>query len=146
MEFEPFEDSYFGEEGTVDYNDGEDLMETNSVATAISDARSRRVTGEPLRQRVPYGTGIEAQRTAVIANYDISRSPILSLLRIYDISDDMKSLLTLIKHVLLSYPEGERPNPPSRTQRRMKRGLVQWLDIHGALIQRCPLNIYSPNQ
>jgi hypothetical protein len=108
---------------------------------------------EPLEDRtygeeetVDCGTGIEAQRTATLRNYDTSRSLILLLLRRYDISDSNENLRALIRHVLLNCPENERPNGPSRSQNRVKLGLVQWLDTNVELVQQWLLNIRIPNQ
>jgi hypothetical protein len=107
---------------TVDPLNRDSLMESEysfDEAAATEDSQTT---------RPPYGYGVEAQRSAPYRAYPMSRSPVLHLLRgSYDtITKEM--LLRIIHASLRRCPESARPSPPTRAQRRMKAGLVSWLD------------------
>jgi hypothetical protein len=91
----------------------------------------------PIRQitrRRQWGTGIEASFTAPYRRYDMSQSPVFRFLRT-DVSNlTMTMLSSLIRQIRESLPEHRRPKPPSRTQKRVKAGLIYWLIIHWEIV------------
>jgi hypothetical protein len=56
------------------------------------------------------------------------RSPVLRFLRDSYGTVTKEMLLNMISASLRRCPESARPLPPTRAQRRMKAGLVSWLD------------------
>jgi hypothetical protein len=75
-----------------------------------------------------YGDGEEAARTSRFRSYDISQSRSYQWLQRGFGWVSKPMLIHLIRSIRDACPEGGRPAPPSRTQTRIKGGLVQWLD------------------
>jgi hypothetical protein len=91
---------------------------------------SRSVT-KPLR--IPYGTGIDAKKTAFYRSYDVDNSPVLRYLRMrYQV--DMALMMRLINAVIEDVPMNHTPMKPSRNEKRSRHGLVFWLDRHRPLV------------
>jgi hypothetical protein len=82
------------------------------------------------QRRRNYGSGPEAARTSEFRSYDISQSKSYKWLQdgLGYVSKEM--LIHFIQTILTACPEASRPPSPSRTQRRVKNGLVQWLDVY----------------
>jgi hypothetical protein len=78
--------------------------------------------------RQPYGHGLEARRSAPYRSYPMCRSPVLHFLHLSYGTVTKEMLLNMIRTSLRRCPESARPAPPTRAQRRMKAGLVAWLD------------------
>jgi hypothetical protein len=142
MSFDPWSNNDSTDQQTWGYNDFDDDMATDSVATIVSQASSSQVIKKSRAQRKSYGSGIEAKRTAFMKNYDTSRSPILLLLRQCGIPDTKSNFLALIQNAVLDCPENERPTHPSRSRKRVKGGLVQWMDMNAEFIQEYILRTY----
>jgi hypothetical protein len=79
-------------------------------------------------RRREYGRGAEAARTSQVRSYDISQSKVYEWLQAKFKSVSKQMLLHLIRNICDACKEMNRPPPPSRTQMRVKNGLVQWLD------------------
>jgi hypothetical protein len=80
--------------------------------------------------RRQWGTGREASLTAVYRHYDLSQSPAFYLLGSDTSNLTIEQLLQLIHQIRESIPAESRPKGPSRTQRRVKVGLIAWLDMN----------------
>jgi hypothetical protein len=122
------------------YFDCDDLPATESLPISRSQTNSCQITLGKLQQRRLYGTGIDAMRTAKIRDYDTSKSCILQLLEQQRFIIAKVGLLKLINNALLSCPVNERPNGPSRSQKRLKAGLVQWLDMNSMFMEQYIMN------
>jgi hypothetical protein len=83
---------------------------------------------------VPWGQGLEARRAWQYRHYDISRSKIFQFLQNGYGTVTRAILDDLIAAVLGSVPQGQRPKPPGRNQRRARNGLVMWLDSHALIV------------
>jgi hypothetical protein len=85
-------------------------------------------------RRRPYGSGIDARRTAQFRAYHIETSPIFRCLeRIYGkVTKEMLTdvIVGALHHALPS----RRPPPPSRSQKRAKAGLATWIDDNALFV------------
>jgi hypothetical protein len=91
---------------------------------------------QPARRPVHWGEGIEAQRASRYRTYDISLSKIFQFLQNSYGTVTRPVLDDLITAVVSSVPEGQRPKPPGRNQRRARNGLVMWLDANSFIVWR----------
>jgi hypothetical protein len=87
-------------------------------------------------KRCPWGKGTDSHKTVEYRAYHIWQSPALAYLNwSYDeVTKDL--LLRLIDAVVMQIPIRERPDPPGRNMKRVKSGLVMWLDQHIELVIR----------
>jgi hypothetical protein len=103
----------------------------------FSDTPTPTLASTPvLPKRCSSGKGTDSQRTSQFRAYDISQSPALAWLKwSYDkVTRDV--LRRLIDTVMMQTPIRERPDPPGRNMKRVKSGLVIWLDQHIELVIR----------
>jgi hypothetical protein len=91
---------------------------------------------QPTRRPVPWGQGVEARRASQYRRYDISSSKIFSALQFRYGTVTRVVLDELIVAVINSLPDGQRPKPPGRNQRRARNGLVMWLDANSPIVWR----------
>jgi hypothetical protein len=90
-------------------------------------------SGLKTRPRERWGHGQEARLTAHYRRYEVGRSPIYRILQHQFPMVTAKGMCELIECIIASCPEEQRPRGPSRSQRRVKGGLVCWLDAHSAI-------------
>jgi hypothetical protein len=89
------------------------------------------------RKKIMNGTGREyAKIPKWIRSYDLETSPVYRQLRIHNstsmISVDV--LKDLIIAIQTSSPENNRPTPPTRAKKRLKKGLIVWLDQNAVAV------------
>jgi hypothetical protein len=80
------------------------------------------------RVRKPYGQGIDARRTSVYRQCKVSQSMIYQFLQHHYGSISHAFLLELVGSIINSCPEWQRPIPPSRSAKRIKAGVVAWME------------------
>jgi hypothetical protein len=84
-------------------------------------------------QRARYGTGIDARRTAPFHGYPIEHSELYQFLKGARGEVTKNFLLRLVTVVVDSAPPGSGLTAPGRTLKRIKCGLVCWLDENAPL-------------
>jgi hypothetical protein len=84
--------------------------------------------------RIPYGQGIDASRTARYRAYPVYASRVINFLQQGGERVTKEVLAQLIASVVSVLPPCLRPPPPSRSQKRSKGGLVCWIDEHQELV------------
>jgi hypothetical protein len=87
-------------------------------------------------KRCPWGKGIDSRKAFEFRRYDISQSPALTYLNCSYNEVTRHMLSHLIDTVITRSPSRERPTPPGRNMRRVKNGLVMWLDQHIEFVAR----------
>jgi hypothetical protein len=99
------------------------------------DIKSDEFQIEEVRKRktVARGTGAEAQKTSQYLKRDNDASLTLRRLNHRYGFVYKKILRIVIDNIRASCPDDSRPEPPNRTMKRAKGGLVAWLDDHQAL-------------
>jgi hypothetical protein len=85
------------------------------------------------RKRTPYGQGIEAKRTAPFRQYRPSNSPMYRTLR-KQFTKITKKLLRGLSDDACRGAGQHGVVPPSRNQKRQKRGLIMWMDQNSELM------------
>jgi hypothetical protein len=80
-----------------------------------------------------FGQGIEAARTARYRRKDLTQSRMFRFLQSQSFYSSIANLMNLIEKIRDWYPHVQRPLPPSRTQKRSRNGLIEWLDVHETL-------------
>jgi hypothetical protein len=81
-----------------------------------------------------YGDGIDAKRTEQYRAYPADRSIIVpEIARLFG-KVTKGLLLRVIEDSLRLCPEDRRPVAPTRSQKRMKAGLVAWIDENRPLV------------
>jgi hypothetical protein len=86
------------------------------------------------RPRIQYGHGLDARRTAKYRCYPISESPVMRSLLQHPDAVTRQGMMTLIDSCLATCPPDRRPNPPTRSQKRVKGGLVSWMDENASFV------------
>jgi hypothetical protein len=79
-------------------------------------------------QRVKYGTGIDARRTAQFHGYNPEHSEVYQALERVGIAVTKDLLLQLTAAIVDNAPPGSGLIAPGRTIKRIKSGLVFWLE------------------
>jgi hypothetical protein len=110
--------------------------EIETIIAPIRQSSSLRTAKHANKPRKNYGTGIDAKRTSSTRRYPAAQSRVLRLLAQYGFPTLKADLLQLINDALKNCPENERPQKPSRSQKRVKNGLVQWMDINEQLMEQ----------
>jgi hypothetical protein len=100
------------------------LTETPASASASASAGSI----APRRVRKKYGQGIDAKRTAVFRNYQPRQVFVLQLIHELFPVVTRQVLMELIVNALARFPLSMRPRQPTRAQKRVKAGLLAWID------------------
>jgi hypothetical protein len=85
-------------------------------------------------RRLVYGKGKDARRTAKYIRYPISLSPVFLYLQARHIRITKIGLTELVMRLLEIIPPEQRPHGPTRNQKRVKGGLLYWLDHNARLI------------
>jgi hypothetical protein len=88
------------------------------------------------RKRCPWGKRKDSRKTSQFRAYDISQSPALIYLQLSHLDVTKDVLIHLIETVVMFTPPNERPELPGRNMKRVKAGLVMWLDQHVMLVAR----------
>jgi hypothetical protein len=83
-----------------------------------------------VNRRERYGNGPDARRTAQFRGYDIVHSAVVCCLKERYGLANMRLLLQLAMRVVNDSSPPMKISPPSRAEKRSKRGLVRWLDQH----------------
>jgi hypothetical protein len=97
-----------------------------SLTSPISKAPRR-------RRRRAHGLGVDARRTARYRAYPIEESVIHRHLQEVHGIVTIEMLQSLITILIDRCPPWARPPAPTRNQRRVKGGLVAWLDANESL-------------
>jgi hypothetical protein len=109
-----------------------EISAPNPIPNPIPTPTSTSMISHP--KRCPWGKGTDSLKTSQFRAYDISQSPALTYLK-WSYNEITKGvLLHLIDAVVMQMPLQERPDPPGRNMKRVKRGLVMWLDQHIELV------------
>jgi hypothetical protein len=120
--FDPFQDDPLDRDAGPMFdwipNDGNPLQ-----MTAVPPKPRRKVHS----LRKSYGLGIDARRTAVYRCHNVEDSPMYHFLenRFQVVSNAV--LLALANAVVENSPAWSRPRPPTRSEKRVKAGLVLWM-------------------
>jgi hypothetical protein len=117
-----------GMTGFIDDDCDELLRERWSTSVAVPAAQCDK------RRRCTYGQGIDAKRTRKYREYELTTSPMYTLLERTYARVTHSLLLELIDAVIAESPPQFRPHPPDRNQRRAKGGLVAWLDANQCIV------------
>jgi hypothetical protein len=89
-----------------------------------------------VRSRHPWGYGRDAMRCARFRNYPVVASPIFRYLSQGNEEITKASLQRLIDLCIASCPKDLCPKPPTRSQKRVKAGLVYWLDKNSICVMK----------
>jgi hypothetical protein len=110
-----------------DWISGQIPSPLNTLDQPISKKRIR-------RSRKPYGYGVDARRTAKFRKHNITRSWMYHYLEAHYhvVTKDM--LLRLVNAVVESIPEHLRPQSLTRSEKRVKAGLMLWIDGHAGQV------------
>jgi hypothetical protein len=96
---------------------------------SIQCHRARITQKKPSKKSsAPYGRGIEALRAAQYHHYDTLHSPSFLCLHVIYKEVTRSKLIEVSKAILETTPQGIRLTPLSRHQRRVKGGMLRWLD------------------
>jgi hypothetical protein len=79
------------------------------------------------------GTGCEAEKTSQYRTYDYQTSAVYKRIQYHFDSCTIPVLNNLITGIRESCPDDIRPEPPSRSMKRIRPGLIYWLDTHESL-------------
>jgi hypothetical protein len=124
---DPFEDSFIS-----DWN----FPSEPSHTYPIPSSRPKTVPSSAQR-RHGYGMGVDARRSARYRAYPVQSSTIhRRLCDVYGIVTK-EMLQALITAVIDRSPVTARPLAPTRSQRRVKGGLMAWLDDHESVALSC---------
>jgi hypothetical protein len=89
-----------------------------------------------IRSRHPWGYGRDAMRCARFRSYPITISPIFRYLSQGNEEITKASLQRLIDLCIASCPNDLCLKPPTRSQKRVKAGLVYWLDKNATCVMK----------
>jgi hypothetical protein len=84
--------------------------------------------------RMKYGKGIDARRTAPYRRYDIRKSQIFGYLEKRFSMVTKELLLRLAHSIVDSAADPSKVSPPGRTQKRIRSGLVLWMEQNSAVV------------
>jgi hypothetical protein len=98
-----------------------------------SETTIQSIHEKSLRQLI-YGKGKEARQTAKYNQYPIVLSPTASYLQARQIEITKIGLTQLIVRLLDIIPPERRPHKPTRNQKRVKGGLLYWLDHNASVL------------
>jgi hypothetical protein len=84
--------------------------------------------------RMKYGKGIDARRTAPYRQYDIRKSAIFCYLEKRFSMVTKELLLRLAHSIVDSAADPAKVSPPGRTQKRIRSGLVLWMEQNSAVV------------
>jgi hypothetical protein len=110
------------------------VMATATITTVKRDSLS------PDRPRKQYGQGIDAKRTAIFRHYRIQDSYVVRQIACLVPVVTRQVLMNLISDALQNCGDLVCPSPPTRDQRRVKAGLVSWIDHNTAFMSRYLFN------
>jgi hypothetical protein len=96
--------------------------------------------------RQPWGHGRDALRCMRFRNYPAAASPIFHCLSQGKSEITKPTLQTFIDLCIASCPEDMRPKPPTRSQKRVKAGLVYWLDENALCVMRYLTSLSTGNK
>jgi hypothetical protein len=142
-----FDQSDDGETGTLDsfasaVDEFDDSLDqflgewSDPVENSLTSPSHSTQRGPSHGRRRQYGAGIDARRTAQYRHYLTDRSNLMTHLESRYGTITKSLLLDLIRQVVSSSPDWNRPDPPTRNQRRVKGGLAAWLDEHWIHVMR----------
>jgi hypothetical protein len=141
---EGFDDSYFDTFEGPDFP-GDPIGDNglNSDSEPPSQAMPNLTTSEvpavsfqPPHHRKKYGQGIDAKRTEIFRRYPTADSYILHQIGKRFKRVTRQVLLDLIDGALASHAQRVPLEPPTRNQKRVKAGLVAWIDDNAAFMHR----------
>jgi hypothetical protein len=84
--------------------------------------------------RKPYGHGIDARRTVRFHEYGVRDSWMYRYLLCRYRALTKHVLIELASAVIENAPESSRPQPPTRSEKRAKAGLLLWIDRNACLV------------
>jgi hypothetical protein len=108
------------------------MTQPETVAFAHGPTARRAVPSASPRRA--YGQGIDAQRTAIFRHSQMRNTILLEYLRRLFPVITFQVLNDLIVGALANCSEGTGPKRPTRTQRRVKGGLLAWMDYNSAFM------------
>jgi hypothetical protein len=110
------------------------MMTDDEITSSRTDLGDQSIRLIPQRSRTPYGSGIDARRTASFRSFDFKRSQVHQLLQQIHPELTKKILREIIKSILENCPENVRPKESTRSHKRSKRGLGLWLQENASLV------------
>jgi hypothetical protein len=105
-----------------------DFLDDPSFSNSAPKIEARRV-----HRRDGYGLGVDARRSARYLAYPKEASAIHKHLHHVSGIVTKEMLHSLIMALISRCSPNERPSAPTRAQRRVKGGLVAWLDEHESM-------------
>jgi hypothetical protein len=129
---------WFDNDSPPDVLDNQPLFDNKVISfpQVASDPISQQSVSRVVRPRYPWGYGRDAMRCARFRSYPTAASPIFRYLSQGNIEITKRELQILINLCIASCSEDIRPNPPTRSQKRAKAGLVCWLDENAPCVMR----------
>jgi hypothetical protein len=113
----------------------DDFWMSDDESWPFSDTLGREsVRVIPQRPRIPYGSGIDARKTASFRQFDFRRSGVYQLLQQVHPTLTKETLRKVINNILENCPVEIRPKELTRSQKRSKRGLGLWLQENVGLV------------
>jgi hypothetical protein len=110
------------------------MMIDDESSLSMTDLGDQSVQLIPRRPRTPYGSGIDARRTASFRSFDFKGSQVHQLLQQTHPDLTKEILRKIIKTIIENCPENVRPKEPTRSHKRSKRGLGLWLQENVKLV------------
>jgi hypothetical protein len=115
-------------------NNGISLSESPKISNLTRNGTAIQPTHEMSLRQLIYGKGKEARQTAKYIRYPMALSPIAFYLQARQIEITKIGLTQLIVRLLAIIPLEQRPHGPTRNQKRVKGGLLYWLDHNASVL------------